>query len=217
MAIDENNSSSPRAPLDAYTREGDLVVTYPKSSQGVRTQVYWHVEACEPSNTSGTPSEIDLWVSAQTDLLDSQPNIQVQSQITASEVLECLGTDPQDYRPLPDNNEISLAAPEDRCVQGLIFRLSSELTYAQLIHPSDVLTREELDEHQASAQTVICGEPHGERFQYTCQSRLFFEALEKGVIRRARVRGVFVPRQNDLKAVAACARRLSTQKLPLTT
>jgi hypothetical protein len=46
---------------------------------------------------------------------------------------------------------------------------------------------------------------------------LFHEFLEKGVIRRARVHMLFLPRENDVLLAAACCRALETRPLPLTT
>jgi hypothetical protein len=46
--------------------------------------------------------------------------------------------------------------------------------------------------------------------------RLFDDRLEKGVIRRARMRGVFVPGQGDTAAAAQCLREFARSELPLT-
>jgi hypothetical protein len=41
--------------------------------------------------------------------------------------------------------------------------------------------------------------------------------LEKGVIRRARLQSLFVPRENDVQLVAECCRAIESRPLPLTT
>ncbi len=211
-------ASEPREPLDVYARDTDLVVTYPPSPDGVQTQVYWHAPRVDESAHSTAPPEIDVQVSVQTDRLDCRPAVHVFAQVMASEVLQCIGTDPRNYRPVHPRDEIAISPPEERCVHGLIFRLAdAEMTYAQLLHPSDVLTQTKCDGNDTVHQTLLRRESCGEGARYTCTSGLFFETLEKGVIRRARVRGVFVPRENDLEAVAACAERLLAEKLPLTT
>jgi hypothetical protein len=53
----------------------------------------------------------------------------------------------------------------------------------------------------------------------SCQTswELFADFLEKGVIRRARMRSVFVPRQNDLEIAETLCREINQQRLPLTT
>jgi hypothetical protein len=47
--------------------------------------------------------------------------------------------------------------------------------------------------------------------------RLFAEFLEKGVIRRARIHGAIVPRDNDVEIAAACCKAIDGLELPLTT
>ncbi len=218
VVIDSGEPSAPREPMDAYARGNDLVVTYPQSFDGVRTQVYWQSPAVEEPEPTTTAAEIDVQVSVQTDRLDSRPAICVVAQVSASEIFECLGTDPSKYHHILPQDEVALSLPAERCVQGLIFRLANtETTFAQLLHPSDVLVQSQSGGGDPIHQTLLRRESLGETVQFTCSCGLFFEALEKGVIRRARVRGVFVPRENDLEAVAACARRLMARKLPLTT
>ena len=46
---------------------------------------------------------------------------------------------------------------------------------------------------------------------------LFAEFLEKGVIRRAQIHGVFLPRKGDIELAAACYRAAEVRPLPLTT
>ena len=46
---------------------------------------------------------------------------------------------------------------------------------------------------------------------------LFAEFLEKGVIRRARLQSLFVPRENDVQLVAECCQSIEKRPLPLTT
>ncbi len=111
-----------------------------------------------------------------------------------------------------------MALPEERCLQGLVFRIAdSKLSYAQLLHPSDVLSQSQAEACQVASQTLVEVESLNNSQRHHSSSRLFFEPLEKGVIRRARVLGIFVPRENDLQAVAECGQRFMEQKLPLTT
>jgi hypothetical protein len=52
-----------------------------------------------------------------------------------------------------------------------------------------------------------------------CQTswELFADFLEKGVIRRARMQSVFVPRKNDTAIATALCKEIDQQRLPLTT
>ena len=47
--------------------------------------------------------------------------------------------------------------------------------------------------------------------------QLFSERLEKGVILRARLRGVFLPRQRDTRVAAACYTAFAAAEPPLAT
>jgi hypothetical protein len=46
---------------------------------------------------------------------------------------------------------------------------------------------------------------------------LFADFLEKGVIRRARVHGALLPRENDIELALECCRAIEQSPLPLTT
>jgi hypothetical protein len=52
-----------------------------------------------------------------------------------------------------------------------------------------------------------------------CYARweLFSHFLEKGVIRRARLQAVVLPRENDVEIALRCCRQLENAPLPLTT
>lgn len=81
---------------------------------------------------------------------------------------------------------------------------AAEMSYAEMIHPADdrgcVLSRE--DESQD---------------RWLLRRRLFGERLEKGVILRARLRGVLLPRQDDERLAAAACEAFVTEAPPLTT
>ncbi|HEV3006706.1 MAG TPA: hypothetical protein VGX78_19705 [Pirellulales bacterium] len=77
-----------------------------------------------------------------------------------------------------------------------------EVSYAEMIHPSDF--------RGVESATLA------DRCQW-CRTKLFGRALEKGIILRARVRGVFVPRPNDVARATAAFDDFSRQPPPLTT
>ena len=76
------------------------------------------------------------------------------------------------------------------------------LTYGEMAHPADV-AREEL----VTADTGTTEIAH----------HLFSQPLEKGVILRARARGVFVSLDDDVRAIEAACDRFLAAPLPLTT
>ncbi len=75
-------------------------------------------------------------------------------------------------------------------------------SFAQAVHPSDF--------DQASA--ALDGDGRGE-----IRHQLFAPGLEKGVIRRGRLRGIFVPREQDELLVDESYAEFVKQELPLTT
>jgi hypothetical protein len=97
--------------------------------------------------------------------------------------------------------QCSIAAAGD--AGPILFRLNPPAwSFAQAVHPSDFETaHSSLD---ADGRAAV-------------QHRLFAPGLEKGVIRRARVRGLFVPRVHDEALAAASYVEFVKQELPLTT
>ena len=77
-----------------------------------------------------------------------------------------------------------------------------DLTYVEMIHPADF-------QHDAVGED----NPEGRTLRIT--HHLFRTNLEKGVILRARVRGVFLSQQNDAKVVAQCYARFAAADPPL--
>ena len=86
--------------------------------------------------------------------------------------------------------------------RGVLYRLpGAEISYAELSAPGEFqnlrLERQE--------QTFR-----------TSRWKFFAHFLEKGVIRRARLRGVFLPREDDVARADACYEELLIAELPLT-
>jgi hypothetical protein len=73
-----------------------------------------------------------------------------------------------------------------------------------MVHPSDF--------YQGTVALV-------DKTSAVCESRirLFPDALEKGVIRCARVRGYFLPRANDLESAQVLFQEFARSQPPLTT
>jgi hypothetical protein len=85
----------------------------------------------------------------------------------------------------------------------ILFRLRPlAWSFAQAVHPSDI---EGVDTALDAAGKA------------RISHRLFAPGLEKGVIRRARVRGIFVPRERDEELAKASFAEFVAQELPLTT
>ncbi len=148
---------------ETYTRGNELVVTYELApNQRVRPQLVWCV-----TSRSGALA-IDLTISMQTPDLDSDPRIQSHTDFpphTESLPIKCRG---EFASQATDADTAFLFRPKDH-----------ELSYAELIFPSDLAT--------GSVSWT------GDRLSY----RLLSEPLEKGVIRKVRIRALVLPRSDD--------------------
>jgi hypothetical protein len=84
----------------------------------------------------------------------------------------------------------------------MLWRLpGGELSYAEIVPASDFRRlRVERFDHSIGAQW-----------------EMFSEFLEKGVIRRARLQAMFVPRADDVQIVAESCQSIALRPLPLTT
>jgi hypothetical protein len=180
------NAETWPAPMDCFVRGGDLVVTYPFThARSVRVQVYWRAVPLETMATAAAClAAIDVQISVQTPLLDSRPGMLLCSRFTE-----------------PAIARVSVDAANEEA-SPWVFGLNDDVSYAEMIHPSDVET-EAYSEVNGHAQL----------------SRSLFEgALEKGVILRARARGVFLTTaQANPDNVAALYEQFVNSPLPLTT
>jgi hypothetical protein len=178
-----------------------LVSTYMQDERRqIRGQVYWRGFEWGGSRAPA----IELIVSVQTSLLDSDPTLHVRSQVAADELWNINGFDPPSARNDTLRGSDSFVANyAGRGPACWLFRLTGEdSTYVEMVHPSD----------HVSSRFQELG-----RGEVEHSTRLFRGPLEKGVILRSRLRGVLLPRSNDVAAAAACYREFITSEPPLTT
>lgn len=165
---------TPETLVESYQRGTDLVATYAQTPErNVRPQVYWrYVEA------SKQVAGLELVISMQTSLLDSTPATSLESTLPGGEVI-----------PLSiDGSPLALGdtawQTDSVAPRAVLFRTQHlGASYLEMVHPTDF----------AGVQIT------SEADQATVRWHVFPERLEKGVIRRARVRGLFVPRDNDMQ------------------
>ncbi|MBX7168362.1 MAG: hypothetical protein K1X74_18650 [Pirellulales bacterium] len=183
---------------DCFTRDGDLVTTFdPTEARPARVQIYWRWGQA-PCVPEAALAVIDLQVSTQTDLLDSWPALATRSVI-ASNTVEQLTATGQWQR---WTTGIPLTAMP---VAFEIEAGQTKLRYVEMLHPDDA--REFAD--PTSCCTLGTG-------GWVLQHRLFGERLEKGVIRRARVRGLFLPANLDARVVLSAYQAWADFAPPLT-
>jgi hypothetical protein len=146
-------------------------------------------------------AKLELIVSVKTDLLDSRPLSRTHSLISPEATIMHAASlaEPRFETVKPGRHRFDT---KDSSEHLFVFRMPElELSFAQLVHPSDFV----------AAELGLDGEP-----PYSLLTTLFPERLEKGVIRRGRVCGFFMPVKNDLEIAAELARRFVDEPLPLT-
>jgi hypothetical protein len=185
--------------LDSFVRGADLIATYSQApDRTIVPQIYWR--AIEHADL--TAVGVELVLSVRTELLDDDPKMFVGSLVPRCPVW--CSTDPESKRFEPV--AIDVAAPRDDSRARpivLVYRLPDvDCSWVEMVHPMDfsgaVLSED------TTAEGLVS------RFE------LFNERLEKGVIRRGRLQGIFVPRDGDQIVAQECYRRFATSAIPLT-
>ncbi len=191
--------------LEFHVRGDDLIVSYPRTNSGDASgQLYWRkrIQAAGRGEFEG----VEVVVSAQTSLLDSDPAMRVRSRFPAGEVLHL--NDP--FAPHSGILEVGMgndsrtitAAEGAGCF--LCRPADLEMSYLEIVHPLDF--RESLLAKTLGADAAI-----------EISHRLFGGRLEKGVILRSRLLGVLLPREGDLALAEEIYRRFADSEPPLTT
>ncbi len=188
--------------VEFHGRGADLLAAYDATpDRPMRVDLLWHVFA--PDNPAGPIAVIDLVVSVRTLLLQSQPRITVQSKLPTRYTQELVAAESHHFEPIdvaPNGKTAVLPTDGTGCI---LFRLpGEELSYAEMVHPTDFRHDE------------LCGAGTDDP-GCTLRHDLFPERLEKGVIRRARVRGLLVPRHDDTRLAAESYLEFTSTEPPL--
>jgi hypothetical protein len=144
-----------------------------------------------------------LIVSVRTELLESWPEVAVRSSIPSREILRLVGADSAQFAPVPNIAAMPFVVNSDTGPSCLLFRLpDAGVSYGEMVHPADFQRThlKRLADHAATIEV---------------RHRLFAERLEKGVILRARVRGVWVGAADDTRQVAGCFSAFAAADPPL--
>ena len=174
--------------VDGYCRGDDLVASYAPSGRDELTpQICWRL-----LRGSSEAQGLELVLSVYTTRLDSNATSSFATSLSVDEVLvwnECGGGRFEPLSPgspSPDSPLLGLNAA------AVLFRLpGGHASYLEMVHPSD-LCRASVRFEAAPGQRV--------RSVY----QVFAHRLEKGVMRRGRLRGYFMRRGED----EACGRAL---------
>jgi hypothetical protein len=193
LGVTVAEESTPPTPLstegiDRYVRGNDLVANYPQSqSQRFTLQAYWRI-ATRAINLV----VVDAIVSLQTSLLECFPKAVLTTKLPYGEALVITRENAQAL-----TIEDRLASDEPA---GVLVRCDGQpWTYFEMTHPADL----------GCWQVTRSGGVQLER-------DLGGEFQEKGVIRRLRVRGAFVARENDEQTARTILAEFADSEPPLT-
>lgn len=180
---------------ESYARGTDLVVTYAESpSRPIRPQVYWRILS------EHVRAVIEVIVSTQTSLLDADSSLVVSSDLPSGELLQCSPGVREQFRPLSLSEETAATAREP--VYFLFRPAGATWSYAEIVYPTDFSR---------------CSVSRTSNGAIRLSNSLFAEHLEKGVIRRGRIRGLFLKRDGDEASARAGFKAFLDSPLPLTT
>jgi hypothetical protein len=185
---------------ECHVRGADLIATYEATqANAIRSQIYWRLLDTGSEMAVG----VEVLVSVETDLLDSDPSTVVSSTLPAAHVLALPDAASREFEEL-DPTERTSAALVGAGVQAVLVRLRDcPFSYVEMIRPTDC-DRSAISLDSTSSDSV--------RVDHVC----FAERLEKGVIRRSRVRGYFVHRQQDTDIALQLHGQFADSEPPLT-
>lgn len=195
------NHHLPQACTESYLRGDDAVADYAPSDQfPFHSSVYWRAL----SNTDlPVVAALEVIVSTQTHLLDSHPKISVSTSLPGLELWRLTNLQQAEFK------QVSLAKSEVQQVHYThgpgcyLWRLSgARWSFAEMLPPSDFHSTD-IDRDDAGLVRLT--------------HRLFERSLEKGVILKARVRGVLLDRARDGVSAIEWYRNLLQSEPPLTT
>jgi hypothetical protein len=146
---------------------------------------------------------IDLLLSVQTDAMHCRPELFVSSLLPSAVVPSLVDRETVRLQTLDAQRGCSIR--RDGGPACLVFRLPGvNLSYAEMVHPADFVQDR-------------LAPPSGSPPMLQLHHRLFPEPLEKGVVLRARVRGLLFPAGDDARIAAECYAALEMEDPPLAT
>lgn len=190
---------------DCYSRGADVVVTFAaEGASPVRWQVYW---SASMAIVAGERCPLfDVCVSVQTSALDTHLECLLTSRLPGCEASRLPGSE-ESRLPGSGAAESACFLVRPSTARGAPIAAGTELiaptrTYIEMVRPADC-RRTEIPSKSADAP---------------CLSHYLLDAgLEKGVIVRARARGLIAPMANDGAIAAAAWQAFLSEPPPLTT
>ena len=193
--------------VESFTRGDDLIAIHSdRPDNPFRTQIYWRlirsIPAFQKTAAARSVEALELILSIQTGLLDSDPAVDVETELAAARASQL--ADAASARFV--DRSVTEGGAELGTESGLgCFQFAgagANTSYVEIIHPADF--------RRATLATGAA--PRRLRLSH----RLFAERLEKGVILRSRLRGVFLPANCPPAAIAAAYEEFAASEPPLT-
>lgn len=201
LSFETRTPLQPELLLDAYGRQGDLVVSYAQSPRrDVAVQAYWR--ASEFGSTADPV--IDLQTSVQTALLDSVPSIYTYNVAQSREVWLPRDDQARDWQRHWQAGDPSFELSDSAPI-CLVLRLAEAHTASLIVmvRPGDLRSgRGIVDPTEPERLAIVCQQLH--------------EHLEKGVIRRVWQRTALVDSSRDLEIAGELYRSFVTAAPSLT-
>jgi hypothetical protein len=195
----DDASGWPLPVVEAYVRGDDFVALYrPTDDWPYSPQLYWHANAL--SAVERSLASMSLLVSVQTHLLDTLPKIVLASEIPSDEMHFLAFSEDTQAEIVPIESD-RILSPSGAVTCTLWRNRSAPISYAEIVPETDF------------RQLRFQRSPTGEM---SAKWELFADFLEKGVIRRARVYGVLLPREDDIELALECCAAVRQIPLPLT-
>ena len=186
--------------LDSYVRGNDLIASYaPRPQSDVGPQLYWRGLIHPDLAAVG----LELIISVHTNLPDTDPRLTVGSVLPRGTAWRLVAADTPRFERVRFADEGSASYPVPQPAVWLFRPADTDFSFVEMIHPSDF-----------AGATLAA--PLREAGGFCSSFQLFDERLEKGVIRRGRLQGLFVARHRDQETAWNCYRRFAESALPLT-
>jgi hypothetical protein len=201
--------------VEAYLRGPDLIAVYRESSDWPVT-LHGQWTALTPEAPAQVLAAVELTLSVRTERLDARPELCVCGGLPAGDVFELSDPDSARFDPCEprDAPHSATSAEGPSCV--LVRPHAGKWSYAEMVHPA--ATRAPSGGWSRSvpggSELTPAGAADG---QVVLRHRLFERRLEKGVLLRTRIRGVFLPPENDALVAAAQYRAFACADPPLGT
>jgi hypothetical protein len=197
VGISGDSLDASAAPSECHARATDLVAVYRAAPERpFEVELRWRI--CPLHQPAAPLPAMELILSVRTELPRHQPELATQSVLAGGEALGLLSGEEDAFAPLvPAAGAPVRFDPLSGRPCWLLRPVEAPWSYAEMLRPS------ELKHGELGLLSDVEGERDRRGQFFRLRQRLFVGELEKGVLVRCRVRGMFLPRQDDARRAAA--------------